>query len=368
MSTKFLNLFRRGDKDQDAGHPQLANNNGLTTDESPLSSFAVGVTEDKNSRCRRTMEDYHVEQHNFCGTPDSGLFAVFDGHAGKQAAEYCSKSIVGQVEVLVMEEEAKNDDKDGKSTDGQPETHKEDTKVEPQTDAEAEATIGTEIKTHSSSSSTHVTQHSVPELLNLAFMAIDRAIEERNLQNSGCTAAVALLRWEDSRGRPVTVTSDDLPKDFQPIFPRVPVAEAKRKLYTANVGDTRLILCRAGKALRLSYDHKGTDLHESKRVTNNGGMMISNRVNGMLAVTRALGDTYMKQFIIGNPYTTETELMADDEFLIIACDGLWDVCDDQKACDLIRHLEDPVESSRVLVEHALDNFSTDNLTCMVVRL
>ncbi|KAG5367481.1 Protein phosphatase 2C-like protein 1 [Yarrowia sp. C11] len=339
----MLKLFRRNSKDEAKSHPMLANNNGLPVTDSPLSSFAVGVTEDKNSRCRRTMEDYHVAAHNICGTPDSGLFAVFDGHAGKQAAEYCAAAVVGEVEGLIMESEGFKGE----------ESSSDDTDVVREEGLEHQ--------------DTDRSSKTVPELLNLAFMAIDRSIEEKNL-NSGCTAAVALLRWEDSRGKPVTVSSDHSPKDYTPVFPRAPASECKRKLYTANVGDTRLILCRAGKALRLSYDHKGTDLHESKRVTNNGGMMISNRVNGMLAVTRALGDTYMKQFIIGNPYTTETEIIADDEFLIVACDGLWDVCDDQKACDLVSGLEDPVEGSRVLVEFALENFSTDNLTVMVVRL
>lgn len=46
------------------------------------------------------------------------------------------------------------------------------------------------------------------------------------------------------------------------------------------------------------------------------------RVNGVLAVTRALGDFYIKQLVISNPYTTETELTIDDEFLILACDGV----------------------------------------------
>lgn len=335
----MLKLFRRNSKDEPKSHPLLTNNNGLPVTDSPLSSFAVGVTEDKNSRCRRTMEDYHVAAHNFCGTPDSGLFAVFDGHAGKQAAEYCSVAVVGELEALVMETEGFKGDENDK-----------DGVVEEEGLEEVDRSAKT-----------------VPELLNSAFMAMDRSIEEKNL-NSGCTAAVALLRWEDARGKPVTIASDHSPMNYQPVFPRAPISDCKRKLYTANVGDTRLILCRGGKALRLSYDHKGTDLHESKRVTNNGGMMISNRVNGMLAVTRALGDTYMKQFIIGNPYTTETEIIPDDEFLIVACDGLWDVCDDQKACDLVRGLEDPVEGSRVLVEFALENFSTDNLTVMMVRL
>ena len=74
---------------------------------------------------------------------------------------------------------------------------------------------------------------------------------------------------------------------------------------------------------------------ESLRITDKGGFMMNNRVNGtffitlidiplvgMLAVTRSLGDATMKEFVLGNPYTTETAITKDDEFLILACDGV----------------------------------------------
>lgn len=50
--------------------------------------------------------------------------------------------------------------------------------------------------------------------------------------------------------------------------------------------------------------------------------MMNNRVNGVLAVTRSLGDSVMKEFVVGNPFTTETELGPNDDFLILACDGV----------------------------------------------
>jgi serine/threonine protein phosphatase PrpC len=43
---------------------------------------------------------------------------------------------------------------------------------------------------------------------------------------------------------------------------------------------------------------------------------------GVLAVTRSLGDASMKEFVVGSPYTTETTLDDEDEFLIVACDGV----------------------------------------------
>lgn len=141
----------------------------------------------------------------------------------------------------------------------------------------------------------------------------------------------------------------------------------RRMLYTANVGDARAVLSRGGKAVRLTYDHKGSDAQEAKRITDAGGFVMNHRVNGVLAVTRSLGDASMKEFVVGAPYTTETVLDDDDEFLIVACDGLWDVCEDQDAVDLIRTLQDPQEASKRLLDHALSNYSTDNLSIMVIR-
>lgn len=142
----------------------------------------------------------------------------------------------------------------------------------------------------------------------------------------------------------------------------------RRFLYAANVGDARVVLCRGGKALRLTYDHKGSDPHEQARVTGAGGLMIGNRVNGMLAVTRSLGDGYMKSLVTGLPYTTRTELSTEDEFVIVACDGLWDVCSDQEAVELVREVADPKVAAKMLVSNAIKSYSSDNITCMVIRL
>jgi len=65
------------------------------------------------------------------------------------------------------------------------------------------------------------------------------------------------------------------------------------------------------------------DENEGRRVSKAGGLILNNRVNGVLAVTRALGDAYLKDLVTGHPYTTETVIQPDqDEFLILACDGV----------------------------------------------
>jgi len=52
---------------------------------------------------------------------------------------------------------------------------------------------------------------------------------------------------------------------------------------------------------------------------------------------------------------------------VLACDGLWDVCSDQDAVDLVRKTQDAQVASKILVDHALARFSTDNLSVMVIR-
>ena len=65
-------------------------------------------------------------------------------------------------------------------------------------------------------------------------------------------------------------------------------------LYCINLGDSRAILCRNGKAINLSVDHKANNESEKKRVTNAGGYIFGGRLLGKLAITRAFGDFEMK--------------------------------------------------------------------------
>jgi protein phosphatase PTC1 len=300
------------------GVPQGSlNNSAGESHPGPYSTFRVGVTEDKNRKCRRTMEDTHAYLYNFLSTPrvepdatdenivdptqvietDNGYFAIFDGHAGTFAADWCGKKLHLLLEDVI--------------------------KTNPNTP--------------------------IPELLDSTFTTADKELEKLPLKNSGCTAVVAVLRWEDRVPNNASATgsaninaaaakeadseSDDKSsKQSASVDPQAILAEEaklrtaasrQRVLYTANVGDARIILCRNGRALRLSYDHKGSDESEGRRIANNGGLILNNRVNGVLAVTRALGDTYMKDLVTGHPYTTETVIQPEqDEFLILACDGV----------------------------------------------
>ena len=101
-------------------------------------------------------------------------------------------------------------------------------------------------------------------------------------------------------------------------------------LHCANIGDSRAVLCRAGKAVPLSSDQKADDPNEIGRIVECGGFVTESRVMGDLAVARAFGDYDFKPeeqcVITADPdiFSMQLDCVAD-EFIIVACDGLWDV-------------------------------------------
>ncbi|KAK3206355.1 hypothetical protein Dsin_020401 [Dipteronia sinensis] len=107
------------------------------------------------------------------------------------------------------------------------------------------------------------------------------------------------------------------------------------KIVIANCGDSRAVLCRKGKALALSSDHKPDRPDELKRIEEAGGRVIywdGARVLGMLAMSRAIGDNYLKPYVICSPEVMVVDRTEEDECLILASDGLWDVVSNEIAC------------------------------------
>jgi len=135
----------------------------------------------------------------------------------------------------------------------------------------------------------------------------------------------------------------------------------QRILYTANAGDARAILGRGGKAIRLTVDHKATLLEEQQRIKEAGGFIVNKRVCGMIAVTRSLGDVEMKELIISDPYVSETQLKPEDNVLVIACDGLFDVMSDQEVINFIKNETCPQKASSHLLKEAMKRKTTDNI-------
>lgn len=111
------------------------------------------------------------------------------------------------------------------------------------------------------------------------------------------------------------------------------------KIIISNCGDSRAVLCRNGTAIPLSVDHKPDRPDELARIQEAGGRVIywdGPRVLGVLAMSRAIGDNYLKPYVISEPEVTVTERSSGDECLILATDGLWDVVSNDTACSVAR--------------------------------
>lgn len=157
----------------------------------------------------------------------------------------------------------------------------------------------------------------------------------------------------------------------------------ERNIICGYCGDSRAVLCRKKRAFPLSVDHKPERDDETERVQQAGGQVLffnGPRVMGLLAMSRAIGDQSLRPYVIPNPDVCVLHRSVDDELLILATDGLWDVLTNQEACTLAlkclnRAKEkgaSPKEATRltatVLTKAAMDRGSRDNITVLVVDL
>ncbi|CAI9115581.1 OLC1v1016516C1 [Oldenlandia corymbosa var. corymbosa] len=141
------------------------------------------------------------------------------------------------------------------------------------------------------------------------------------------------------------------------------------RLLVANVGDSRVVACRAGSAIPLSIDHKPDRSDERERIEQAGGFIVwagTWRVGGVLAVSRAFGDKLLKPYVVAEPEIQEEEINGVD-FIIIASDGLWNVLSNKDAVSIVQDVTDAEAASRKLIEEAYARGSSDNITCVVVR-
>ncbi|XP_073266813.1 probable protein phosphatase 2C 13 isoform X1 [Populus alba] len=264
---------------------------------------------------RPSMDDEHVRIDDLSAhlgsyfKCPSSFYAVFDGHGGRDAAAYVKRNAVR----LFFE----------------------DVRL-PQTSVVDDVFLGALLNSHRE-----------------AFLQADSALADKSIASSSCgtTALTALVLG--------------------------------RHLVVANAGDCRAVLCRKGVAVDVSQDHKPSSLPERRRVEELGGRVegeylvdVSQDHKPSLSVTRALGDWDFKlRAGSTSPLTAEPEvqqfmLTEADEFLIIGCDGIWDVMSSQHAVSLVRRglrlHDDPEHSARELVMEASRLHSADNLTAVVV--
>ncbi|XP_062207425.1 probable protein phosphatase 2C 9 [Phragmites australis] len=148
--------------------------------------------------------------------------------------------------------------------------------------------------------------------------------------------------WATSRSRdePACRCEQQMPSRCDHVGSTAVVAVVSpTHVVVANAGDSRAVLSRAGVPVPLSVDHKPDRPDELARIEAAGGRVIywdGARVLGVLAMSRAIGDGYLKPYVSSEPEVTVTERTNDDECLILASDGLWDVVTNEMACDVVR--------------------------------
>ncbi|KAF4577146.1 Protein phosphatase 2C 2 [Pleurotus pulmonarius] len=160
------------------------------------------------------------------------------------------------------------------------------------------------------------------------------------------------------------------------------------KIYVANAGDSRSVISVKGEAKPLSFDHKPSNPAEVERITGAGGYVEFGRVNGNLALSRALGDFEFKknyslgverQVITADPDVTCHDMTEEDEFLVLACDGIWDCLSSQQVVDFIRYQISEgkalQEIGELMCDHCLapdtssgTGVGCDNMTVLIVAL
>jgi len=261
---------------------------------------------------RVEMEDAHCAVTGLGGhLKDWSFFAVFDGHAGAQASEYCAKQLLA---AIVDSEELKKLD---------PES------VPSVADAKAAIKEG--------------------------FLKMDETMRkrpevERGEDKSGSTAVAVLI--------------------------------SPNHYFFANCGDSRAILISNGAVKYHTCDHKPGNPAERERIQAAGGSVMIQRVNGSLAVSRALGDFEYKnvqgkgpceQLVSPEPEIHSIERIKDkDQMIVLACDGIWDVMSNE---ELAEYLLDRIRISNALdeicrncLDTCLHKGSRDNMSIVTVAL
>jgi serine/threonine protein phosphatase PrpC len=173
------------------------------------------------------------------------------------------------------------------------------------------------------------------QALKKSFLLMDKEIEKSNGMEVGNTATVVFIN--------------------------------NKLLYCANVGDSSC--CLIGKTAEfISVDHKCKNKKEAKRIEKEGGRIEEDRLNGILCITRGLGDFDLKnRGLIADPHVIKRLIDHSLDYCVIASDGVWDVLspDDVAKITQDHNIDD---LAKIIVETAKNKGSEDNISCIVIEL
>ena len=305
---------------------------------------------------RKRMEDAHITEINKGENNQYDIFGVFDGHGGKEVSQFVKNHFtnelisnsnfkLGNINQALQETFLKMDDLMRKEN-GKIELKDLLNKSKEEDDAQ-EKKLGTKNSQADMISKLISTQKSEEDIANM----------------TGCTACVCVID------------------------------EKNKKIYFANAGDSREVLCKKGIAYPMSMDHKPDLQIEKNRIYKADGWITDGRVKGNLNLSRGLGDLEYKnnnnlsqeeQMITANPDIVCEDLNDDCDFIIIGCDGIWDCLTNQEACDFVKEKlnaegANPYEVKlSSILESMMDKICAtdlynetgvgcDNMTCMIIQ-
>ena len=149
----------------------------------------------------------------------------------------------------------------------------------------------------------------------------------------------------------------------------ITIEDNKKYLYCFNIGDTRCILLQDTGSRKISYDDLATDTNEHKRIINDGGIVMNDRVGGKVMVSRAFGDWEQKKYgLISVPHINKIEINDSCKYVVIATDGVWDVLDDLDVYKMSLYTDSSKELCEQIISDSIDKESYDNISCFVIKL
>ena len=174
------------------------------------------------------------------------------------------------------------------------------------------------------------------EALEESFLKVDEAIStaegDRQLQNYS----------SEESGPTWGMTSDKIANSVG--CTAVVGLITPTEIFVANAGDSRAVISSKHTAIELSEDHKPENPEEKARIERAGGFVEDNRVKGILNLSRSLGDMEYKQdtalppekqMLVAFPEVRTISRSEDHDFLILACDGIWDCMTSQECVDFV---------------------------------
>ena len=299
---------------------------------------------------RKRQEDAHIADVSLGENKNIDLFGVFDGHGGKEISQFVSNHFIKEF----------LDNKNYKS--GDIEKALKETFIRMDEIMVTEESVE-EIKKYAKQSK--LEDDAQPKNPNDQMELISQLMGAQKdpdandiYMRTGCTACV------------------------------LGVDESNKKLYFANAGDSRVVMCKNGKAFEKSQDHKPELDSEKTRIYKADGWISDGRVKGNLNLTRGFGDLEYKQnkklkpedqMITANPDIQIEYYTKDIDFVIIGCDGIWDCLTNQEACDFVskRLKEEKDQKISKIIEEMMDSIvatdlynetgvGCDNMTCIVI--